>query len=206
MGNRKSLAREEDGKPKQKCYNQLYRYVDMHGGGELLPWIRYAKDNGDFSLIDELLDTKIKNFMHNSGKGKMVAVAELVKVRNEERNAMLSALKRKKGKGKSGPNILDNFNQEGENQGDLKKALKLLEGGGRRGEADSKYREVVWKLDERGNMGENLVGICLLQGTAMHNQLARRLIIMYPKLVNDIFISENYYGMIEITINLDKFE
>lgn len=73
-------------------------------------------------------------------------------------------------------------------------ALKLLEGGGRRGEADSKYREVAWKLEERGNMGENLVGVCLLQGTAVHNQLARRLINTYPKLVNDIFISENYYG------------
>ena len=34
---------------------------------------------------------------------------------------MLGALQRKKGKGKSGPNILDDFNQEGENQGDLKK-------------------------------------------------------------------------------------
>lgn len=61
--------------------------------------------------------------MYNSGKGKMVAVSELVKIRNKERNAMLSALKRKKGKGKSGPNILDDFNQEGENQGDLKKGL-----------------------------------------------------------------------------------
>lgn len=59
--------------------------------------------------------------MYNAGKGKMVAVAELVKIRNKERNAMLSALKRKKGKGKSGPNILDEFRQEGENQGDLKK-------------------------------------------------------------------------------------
>lgn len=65
--------------------------------------------------------------MYNSGKGKMVAVAELVKIRNKERNAMLSALKRKKGKGKSGPNILDEFRQEGENQGDLKKGNYQLQ-------------------------------------------------------------------------------
>uniref|UniRef100_A0A914R1E0 Uncharacterized protein n=1 Tax=Parascaris equorum TaxID=6256 RepID=A0A914R1E0_PAREQ len=91
---------------------------------------------------------------------------------------MLSALKRKKGKGKSGPNILDDFNQEGQNQGDLKK--------------------VAWKLDERGTMGENLVGICLLHGTAVHNQLAIKLMLTYPKMVNDIFISEDYYGQLPL--------
>uniref|UniRef100_A0A0R3RSQ5 ANK_REP_REGION domain-containing protein n=1 Tax=Elaeophora elaphi TaxID=1147741 RepID=A0A0R3RSQ5_9BILA len=195
MGNRESSTKEEVRKPKEKDQPRLYQYVDIHGGGDLIPFMWQAKNNNDFTQINELIDSKIKNFMYNSGKGKMVAVSELVKIRNKERNAMLSALKRKKGKGKSGPNILDDFNQEGENQGDLKKALKLLEGGGRRGDMDSKYREVVWKLDERGNMGENLVGLCLLQGTAIHNHLARHLIKLYPKLVNDIFISENYYGL-----------
>ncbi|VDM40306.1 unnamed protein product [Toxocara canis] len=174
---------------------KLYRFVDMHGGGELIPWMRYAKNSGDSSIIDEFIETKVKDLMYNSGKGKMVSVAELVKIRNKERNAMLSALKRKKGKGKSGPNILDDFNQEGENQGDLKKALKLLDGGGKGGKGDSKYREVAWKLDERGTMGENLVGICLLQGTAVHNHLAVKLMLTYPKMINDIFISEDYYGL-----------
>lgn len=73
-------------------------------------------------------------------------------------------------------------------------ALKLLEGDDKRGKAEWKYREVTWKLEERGLMGENLVGVCLLQGTAVHNQLAIKLIEAYPKLVNDIFISEDYYG------------
>lgn len=39
----------------------------------------------------------------------------------QERNDRLSAFSRKKGKGKSGPNVLDEFKQEGENVGDLKK-------------------------------------------------------------------------------------
>lgn len=69
-----------------------------------------------------------------------------------------------------------------------------MEGGGKGGKGESKYREVTWKLDERGAMGENLVGVCLLQGTSIHNQLATKLIKAYPKLVNDIFISEDYYG------------
>jgi ankyrin repeat protein len=43
-------------------------------------------------------------------------------------------------------------------------------------------------------MGENLVGCCLMLGGAMHNKLAIRLLQQYPKLVNDIFLSEDYYG------------
>jgi transient receptor potential cation channel subfamily V member 5 len=58
--------------------------------------------------------------MYNMGKGKLESVAELVKMRNKERNERLGAFSRKKGKGKSGPNILEDFNQD-QNQGDLKK-------------------------------------------------------------------------------------
>ena len=100
---------------------KLYHLVDTNSNeGELLPWMRYALNSGDHSLIDGYLDTKLKDFMYNSGKGKLESVAELVKLRNKERNAMLGTFSRKKGKGKSGPNILDDFNQE-MNQGDLKK-------------------------------------------------------------------------------------
>ncbi|KAF8371070.1 hypothetical protein PRIPAC_77499, partial [Pristionchus pacificus] len=131
----------------------------------------------------------------NQGKGKLVTITELVKLRNKERNAMLGAFSRKKGKGKSGPNVLDDFNQEGQNMGDLKKALKLLDGGGKSGKGESKYREIGWKLDERGSMGENLAGVCLLNGSYMHNKLALKLFDHFPKLINDINISEDYYGL-----------
>lgn len=73
-------------------------------------------------------------------------------------------------------------------------ALKLLDGGGKGGKGGSKYREVVWDIHQRGAMGENLLHVCLLQGTALHNALAIKLIHTFPKLVNDIFLSEDYYG------------
>jgi hypothetical protein len=97
----------------------------MHGGGELIPWMRYALNSGDYSLIDGYMETKVRSMMHNGGKGKLESVAELVKRRNKERNERLGAFSRKKGKGKSGPNILDDFNQEA-NQGDLKKGKILF--------------------------------------------------------------------------------
>ena len=105
--------------------------------------MRYARKGGDYSIVDGYFETSIKQAMYNAGKGKLESVAELVKMRNKERNERLGAFSRKKGKGKSGPNILDDFNQENQNQGDLKKglirllnlniptisALKLLDGG-----------------------------------------------------------------------------
>lgn len=91
--------------------------------------MRYARKGGDYSIVDGYFETTIKQAMYNQGKGKLESVAELVKMRNKERNERLGAFSRKKGKGKSGPNILDDFNQEQQNQGDLKKALKLLDGG-----------------------------------------------------------------------------
>ncbi|KAI6210498.1 Transient receptor potential cation channel subfamily V member 6 [Aphelenchoides besseyi] len=144
----------------------LYNLVDRHGGGELIPWMRYALNSGDYSLLDGYLETTIKDMMMNGGKGRLESVAELVKRRNKERNERLSA-----------------FNP-----------LKLLDGG-KGGKGDAKYREVVWKYECRGAMGENLVGCCLTQGTTVHNKLAQRLIEQYPRLVNDIFISEDYYGL-----------
>ncbi|CAJ0597219.1 unnamed protein product [Cylicocyclus nassatus] len=174
---------------------KLYKLVDMHGGGELLPWFRYARSSGDYSLIDGYLETKVQESMYNQGKGKLYAITELVKIRNKERNERLSAFSRKKGKGKSGPNVLDEFKQEGENVGDLKKALKLLDGGGKGGKNESKYREITWRLEERGAMGETIIGICLLQGTDVHNKLAMKIMERFPKLINDIHLSEDFYGL-----------
>lgn len=47
-------------------------------------------------------------------------------------------------------------------------------------------------------MGETIIGICLLQGTDVHNQLAMKIIEAFPKLINDINISEDFYGEILI--------
>ncbi|GMR60506.1 hypothetical protein PMAYCL1PPCAC_30701, partial [Pristionchus mayeri] len=175
--------------------SKLYRLVDMHGAGDLIPWMRYALRSGDHSIVDSYIDVKVRDFLYNQGKGKLVTVTELVKLRNKERNAMLGAFSRKKGKGKSGPNVLDEFNQEGENVGDLKKALKMLDGGGKGAKGESKYREIAWKLDLRGSMGETLVGVCLLNGSDIHTKLAIKLMTEFPKLLNDISISEDYYGL-----------
>ncbi|KRY00805.1 Transient receptor potential cation channel subfamily V member 6 [Trichinella pseudospiralis] len=159
--------------------SKLYRLVDYNGEGELIQWMKYSMSIGDYNILDGLIELKITPFLYGGGKGKLVPISELVKMRNDERNALLSTLRRKKGKGKSGPNILENVNQDNM-QGDMMKALKRLDGGGGKQGGASKYRELCWDISQRGAMGETLV--------------AKILIRTFPKLVNDIYLSEEYYG------------
>ena len=132
--------------------------------------------------------------MYNDGNGKYIPISELVMIRNKQRNAILSALRRKKGHGKSSPNILEDFDQSIQAKGDLSKVLKVLDGFVN-SNRNIKYRLVVWDLNEKGKMGENLLNLCLLHHTPEHNTLAIKLVQHFPRLVNDIFVSEEYYGL-----------
>ena len=58
----------------------------------------------------------------------------------------------------------------------------------------SKYKFVCFDLAETGGVGENLVHTCLLNSTSIHADLAKRLLKHYPKLMNDIYISDEYFG------------
>ncbi len=50
-------------------------------------------------------------------------------------------------------------------------------------------------VEKRGSVGETAFHVCFLQGTSTHLFLARRLLKWYPNLLNDIYLSEEYYGM-----------
>ena len=39
--------------------------------------------------------------------------------------------------------------------------------------------------------------ICLLCATSVHAHLAKRMLKLFPKLINDIYISDEYYGKYE---------
>lgn len=43
-------------------------------------------------------------------------------------------------------------------------------------------------------MGETLLHLCLLNATSLHADIAKRLLSFYPKLINDIYMSDEYYG------------
>ena len=49
-------------------------------------------------------------------------------------------------------------------------------------------------VEKRGFVGESAFHVCFLMQTPTHLFLGRRLLKHYPKLINDIYMSEEYYG------------
>lgn len=49
-------------------------------------------------------------------------------------------------------------------------------------------------VEKRGAVGENTFHVCFLMQTPTHLALGRRLLKHYPKLINDVYLSEEYYG------------
>ena len=55
-------------------------------------------------------------------------------------------------------------------------------------------REICFKIDLRGTVGETLLHLCLQNYNVYNDILAKRLLYHFPKMVNDIYISEEFYG------------
>ncbi|RWS03524.1 transient receptor potential cation channel subfamily V member 5-like protein, partial [Dinothrombium tinctorium] len=60
--------------------------------------------------------------------------------------------------------------------------------------ADCDTREVCWRIDARGSVGETALHTCFLVSNSAYFELARRLVRLFPKMVNDIYIGDEYYG------------
>jgi len=58
----------------------------------------------------------------------------------------------------------------------------------------SEFRETCWDVTKRGGVGETILHLCLLSSTSLNSDLAKRLIKFFPKLINDIYMDEQYYG------------
>jgi hypothetical protein len=59
---------------------------------------------------------------------------------------------------------------------------------------DRKLRDCCWDIDQRGSVGETVLHLCLLNATAIHADLAKRLIQAFPKMINDIYLADEYFG------------
>ena len=59
-----------------------------------------------------------------------------------------------------------------------------------------KFVRTPWKNTflPRGCVGETVFHVCFLQGTTIHLHLAKRLLMHFPLLLNDIYLSDEYYG------------
>jgi len=55
-------------------------------------------------------------------------------------------------------------------------------------------KNICFDINKTGAVGESLLHICMLNGTSLFKSLAKRLIKYYPKMINDIYLSEDYFG------------
>ena len=62
--------------------------------------------------------------------------------------------------------------------------------------------QVCWRLDERGSVGETPLHVCLLKATSLHADLAKRMLRIYPDLIHDFYVKDEFYGKTIITGNM----
>lgn len=64
-----------------------------------------------------------------------------------------------------------------------------------------KTRQVYWDINLRAAVGETILHLCFLNATRVHYDLSKMIIKRFPNLVNDIYLSDEYYGKLKIKIN-----
>ncbi|PBC29938.1 Transient receptor potential cation channel subfamily V member [Apis cerana cerana] len=179
MGNTESNVASGVKKQTDASSILLYKLVDLKGGGLLVDMMKRATQTKQYAELDHALRTKVEPYLYNKGKGKWIPIEKLVLLRNKDRpkHKMLPPLR-----AMENPADYDIDKDMGEDEVDEAKIDK------------SKYRLVCWSLSERGAVGETILHLCMLHATAIHIDLAKRLLRFYPKLINDVYISDEYYG------------
>ncbi len=56
-------------------------------------------------------------------------------------------------------------------------------------------KRVCWDLDQRGGVGEQILHVCFLSSSPVHTALAKRLLRHYPKMIYDLYMGDEYYGL-----------
>ncbi|XP_015178094.1 PREDICTED: transient receptor potential cation channel subfamily V member 5 isoform X2 [Polistes dominula] len=179
MGNTESNVASSVKKQTDTSSIVLYKFVDLKGGGLFVDMMKRATQTKQFAELDHALRTKVEPFLYNKGKGKWIPIEKLVLLRNKDRprHKMLPPLK-----AMENPADYDIDKDLNDDDIDETKIDK------------SKHRLVCWSLSERGAVGETILHLCMLHATAIHADLAKRLLHFYPNLINDIYISDEYYG------------
>jgi len=136
----------------------IYKFVGIHGGGDLLDLIKLAIISKDFSQLDTTINTEIVKYLLNHGKGKFVPIKSLIRINSQPaRETHLVRTARKSSKF---------FNMT----------------------------KVCFDTSKRGAVGETLLHLCLLNNSYLHNELAKRLLLHFPEMVNDFYLSEEFFG------------
>ncbi|XP_076317124.1 transient receptor potential cation channel subfamily V member 5-like isoform X2 [Tachypleus tridentatus] len=180
MGNTNSNVTSGVKKQADTSSQKTYTLVDVNGGGKLVSVLKEASQLHNYAEIDNKIREFVEPFLYNKGQGKMFHISELVLIRNQDRPRQ--KLSPPKTSNKTSGH--QHHSEHGTANGDVSEYEKN----------PAMFREVCWDLYERGSVGETALHLCLLVSSAIHAELAKRLVRLYPKLVNDIYLSDEYYG------------
>ncbi|XP_053601243.1 transient receptor potential cation channel subfamily V member 5 [Plodia interpunctella] len=180
MGNTESNVASAVKKQAGTSEQKLYKLLDLKGQGLLVDMMKRAVQNKQYAEIDHAIKTKVEPFLYNKGNGRYIPISHMVLLRNKERprHKLLPPLRG-----------MENPDEEFDVDKDWPEVTQA--------EYDanpSAYRELCWNLKELGAVGETILHLCLLNVTSLMADLAKRLLRFYPKLINDIYVSDEYYG------------
>nr|XP_042896955.1 transient receptor potential cation channel subfamily V member 5 [Parasteatoda tepidariorum] len=156
---------------------KIYSLVNVKGGGQLITLMKDAIKNKDYSNLDDQFREMVLPFLYNNGDGKMIPIQDLVVTRNKDRP-----------KHKQLPQNRD------PNYKPSNKSVVVPVDDPHSKDFAPQFREVCWDLDQRGSLGETILHLCLLNATPVHIELAKRLVLLFPKLINDVYQVDEFYG------------
>ncbi|KAK4879350.1 hypothetical protein RN001_007496 [Aquatica leii] len=179
MGNTESNVTSGVKKQAGPSLQAIYKLCDLKGGGLLVELMKRAVQNKQYAEVDHAIKMKVEPLLYNKGKGKYIPISQLVLLRNKERgrHKLLPPLKSMENP--------DDFEIDDEGPEVSEEEYK---------KNPTQYRFTCWKIKERGAVGETILHLCLLNATAIHADIAKRILRFYPKLINDIYLSDEYYG------------
>ena len=61
-------------------------------------------------------------------------------------------------------------------------------------QSNKNKRFVCFNINKRGRDGETLLHLCFSNVSRLHTELAKRMLKIFPKMIYDIKIGEEYYG------------
>ncbi|XP_030372059.1 transient receptor potential cation channel subfamily V member 5 [Scaptodrosophila lebanonensis] len=180
MGNTESNVTSGVKKQAGVSTQALYKFVNLKGGGLLVDMMKRACQTKQFAEIDHAIKTKVEPFLYNKGAGRYFPISKLVLLRNRDRprTKQLPEIRALE-------NPDDDFNIH-DYCPEVSEAEYISN--------PSAYRFVCWDLNMRGAVGETILHLCLLNASSLHADLAKRLLKFYPKLILDIYMSDEYYG------------
>lgn len=81
---------------------EMYKLVDLKGGGQLVDLMKKARWTKNYQDVDEKIKNDLKQYVYNEGRGKMIPISDLVMKRNNGKGNLKSdKLKTKTLDGKS---------------------------------------------------------------------------------------------------------